>query len=107
MQDMLFVHVLHMSEKNHMSNICKIGYVDICQEKYAIHDVNICLHDKLHMYDICKLHMYDILCRTYVDICPIPTGTQVYPFHITETTSAELLNIERFDIRYVSGLTFT
>ena len=41
---------------------------------YVIHDLNICLHDKLHMYDIC---------RTYIDICPIPIGTQVYPSLVT------------------------
>ena len=50
-----------------MSDICKIGYVDICQET--------CLHDKLHMDDIC---------HTYVNICPIPIGTQVYPTTITD-----------------------
>ena len=53
-----------------MLNICKIRHVDACQKTYVLHDVNICLHDKLHMCD---------MCRTYVDICPIPIGSQVYP----------------------------
>ena len=43
-----------------MLNICKIGHVEICQETYVIHDVNICLHDKLRMCD---------MCRTYVRTC--------------------------------------
>ena len=50
-----------------VSNIC---------HTYVICHVNIFLHDILHKFNICSTYMY-------VEIYPIPVGTQIYPAILT------------------------